>query len=152
MDWICKCRNFWIFILSILKTSIYPITGICSLTLNLSNTLLILLSAWDRSRDSKAKRNLSKHMWRTFNISKFVLSRLLFCVTNWWNLSKNFFLKLCPIFDCSVHNFGPSWSKNLGRTLMKRQQKTDQGNNFLFYLKIIKELGYCVTIAPILSE
>ena len=23
------------------------------------------LSAWDRSRDSKAKRNLSKHMWRT---------------------------------------------------------------------------------------
>ena len=29
------------------------------------DTLLILLSAWDRSRDSKAKRNLSKHMWRS---------------------------------------------------------------------------------------
>ena len=28
-------------------------------------TLIILLSAWKRSRDSKAKRNLSKHMWRT---------------------------------------------------------------------------------------
>jgi hypothetical protein len=27
-------------------------------------TLVILLSAWGRSRDSKAKRNLSKQMWR----------------------------------------------------------------------------------------
>ena len=26
------------------------------------DTLIILLSAWDRSRDSKAKRNLPKHM------------------------------------------------------------------------------------------
>ena len=29
------------------------------------DTLITLLSAWDRSRDSTAKRNLSKHMWRS---------------------------------------------------------------------------------------
>ena len=31
-------------------------------------TLIILLSAWDRSRDSKAKRNLSKHMLWAYDI------------------------------------------------------------------------------------
>ena len=30
------------------------------------DTLIILLSAWDRSRDSTAKRNLSNHMKRTY--------------------------------------------------------------------------------------
>ena len=32
-------------------------------------TLLLYLSAWDRSRDSTAKRNLSKDMQRTLDIS-----------------------------------------------------------------------------------
>ena len=35
------------------------------MNLGKEDTLVILLSTWDRSRDSKAKRNLSKHMWRT---------------------------------------------------------------------------------------
>ena len=35
------------------------------------DTLTILLSAWDRSRDSAAKRNLSNHMMRTKYISKY---------------------------------------------------------------------------------
>ena len=36
-----------------------------SLNFGKEDTLLILLSAWDRSRDSTAKRNLSKDMSRT---------------------------------------------------------------------------------------
>ena len=42
------------------KKVLLPITQ-----LGKEETLIILLSAWDRSRDSKAKRNLSKHMWRS---------------------------------------------------------------------------------------
>jgi hypothetical protein len=34
------------------------------------DTLITLLSAWDRSRDSTAKRNLSKHMWRSIAMHK----------------------------------------------------------------------------------
>ena len=48
------------------------------------DTLVILLSAWDRSRDSKAKRNLSKHMWRTYGSKVKIQSEIkpplpLFC-------------------------------------------------------------------------
>ena len=39
------------------KKVLLPITQ-----LGKEDTLIILLSAWDRSRDSTAKRNLSKHM------------------------------------------------------------------------------------------
>ena len=42
------------------KKVLLPITQ-----LGKEETLIILLSAWDRSRDSTQKRNLSKHMWRT---------------------------------------------------------------------------------------
>ena len=44
------------------KKVLLPITQ-----LGKEETLIILLSAWDRSRDSTQKRNLSKHMWRTLN-------------------------------------------------------------------------------------
>ena len=48
-------------------------------------TLIILLSAWDRSRDSTQKRNLSKHMWRT-TMPRFLLTHLklseFFCITD----------------------------------------------------------------------
>ena len=43
------------------KKVLLPITK-----LGKEETLIILLSAWDRSRDSKAKRNLSKHMCMTY--------------------------------------------------------------------------------------
>ena len=48
------------------------------------DTLITLFSAWDRSRDSKAKRNLSEHMWRSM-VSKnnshdpFILSCGFYC-------------------------------------------------------------------------
>ena len=45
------------------KKVLLPITQ-----LGKEETLIILLSAWDRSRDSTQKRNLSKHMWRTLAI------------------------------------------------------------------------------------
>ena len=43
------------------KKVLLPITQ-----LGKEETLIILLSAWDRSRDSTQRINLSKHMWRTF--------------------------------------------------------------------------------------
>ena len=45
------------------KKVLLPITQ-----LGKEETLIILLSAWDRSRDSTQKRNLSKHMWRTLMV------------------------------------------------------------------------------------
>ena len=45
---------------------------------------MILLSAWDRSRDSKVKRNLSKHMWRTIMINNsFILIFRLLVPSHW---------------------------------------------------------------------
>ena len=80
----------------------------------------------------------SPDLWTTSsNISKLVLSKSFLCVKNCLNLSIKklyeeymtrrptfikkmflksifgvlYFLKLCPIFVCSVHNFGNVWVK-----------------------------------------
>ena len=53
--------NFWMIKLS--KTSILPNCQVPnSFIIQKQDTLIILLTAWDRSRDSTAKRNLSKDM------------------------------------------------------------------------------------------
>ena len=52
------------------KKVLLPITQ-----LGKEETLIILLSAWDRSRDSTQKRNLSKHMWRTQKVWASVAGR-----------------------------------------------------------------------------
>ena len=64
--WEVNLRGLRAFILQKVQASVfegqekkycYP-----SLSFGKEDTLIILLSAWDRSRDSKAKRNLSKDM------------------------------------------------------------------------------------------
>ena len=83
------------------KKVLLPITQ-----LGKEETLIILLSAWDRSRDSTQKRNLSKHMWRTsHSVSKFQIS-----FGNWfWHLiveNRSFVLEFYqqrPVFALKNH-------------------------------------------------
>ena len=61
-------QKIWALVAGRQKKKVLPLIT----RLGKEETLIILLSAWDRSRDSKAKRNLSKHMWWAFHVSLLV--------------------------------------------------------------------------------
>ena len=72
------------------KKVLLPITQ-----LGKEETLIILLSAWDRSRDSTQRINLSKHMWRTQLEDCFFWKMFLFQSFNHCEYLRSYLEKVC---------------------------------------------------------
>ena len=97
---IAKCQ---IVVFSITVSIIVQKLKFCKI--EIEYTHITLLSAWDRSRDSTAKRTLSKHMWRSTDSSSqtaYLSAHLEYLITPLYTLLvyKLVFQKNSPYLWC----------------------------------------------------